>query len=126
MPVLIAPDPSTTAVNVQLDLSPIYDLFISLGTMTHPGERDEQWAARVKRDLSPQMREEADAFYNLFENRLVGRRLVHAGHPSQKTSDVRIIIAQPHQEQRRAPQLARVARRELTPHSLVHLADDGR
>src|SRR6476661_4342275 len=80
MPVLIAPDPSSTSTTVQFDVSPIYDLFISLGTMTHPGERDEQWSAKVKRDLSPQMREEADYFYSLFENRLVELAVDYPDH----------------------------------------------
>ena len=80
MPVLIAPDSSTSATNVHFDMSPIYDLFISLGTMTHPGERDEAWSAKVKRDLSPQMREEADAFFNLFENRLVELAVDYPDH----------------------------------------------
>jgi DNA-binding transcriptional ArsR family regulator len=80
MPVLIAPDPATSATNVQFEISPIYDLFISLGTMIHPGERDEAWAAKVKRDLSPQMREEADAFYNLFENRMVELAVDYQDH----------------------------------------------
>ncbi|MFL5731865.1 MAG: ArsR/SmtB family transcription factor [Chloroflexia bacterium] len=80
MPVLIAPDPSTTSTNVYFEVSPIYDLFISLGTMTHPGERDEPWAAKVKRDLSPQMREEADYFYSMFENRLVELAVDYPDH----------------------------------------------
>src|SRR3954470_7860130 len=80
MPVLIAPDSSTTSTTVMFDNSPIYDLFISLGTMSHPGERDEAWAARVKRDLSPQMREEADFFYSLFENRLVELAVDYSDH----------------------------------------------
>src|SRR5207253_519340 len=80
MPVLIAPDPTTTSTNVYFDISPIYDLFISLGTMTHPGERDEPWSAKVKRDLSPQMREEADYFYSMFENRLVELAVDYPDH----------------------------------------------
>jgi DNA-binding transcriptional ArsR family regulator len=80
MPVLIAPDPSTTSTNVTFDISPIYDLFISLGTMSHPGERDEAWAGKVKRDLSPQMREEADFFFSLFENRLVELAVDYPDH----------------------------------------------
>src|SRR5207247_5850313 len=80
MPVLIAPDPSTTSTNVYFDISPIYDLFISLATMTHPGERDEPWSAKVKRDLSPQMREEADYFYSMFENRLVELAVDYPDH----------------------------------------------
>lgn len=80
MPVLIAPDPSVSTTNVFFDISPIYDLFISLGTMSHPGERDDAWATKVKRDLSPQMREEADAFYSLFENRLVELAVDYPDH----------------------------------------------
>jgi DNA-binding transcriptional ArsR family regulator len=71
MPVLISPDAPSSVPTVNFLISPLYDMFISLGTMSHPGERHEQWAAEVKRDLSPQMREEADYFYSLFENRLV-------------------------------------------------------
>src|SRR5436309_587673 len=80
MPVLIAPDASTSATNVQFEISPIYDLFISLGTMTHPAERDDAWASKVKRDLSPQMREEAESFYSLFENRLVELAVDYSDH----------------------------------------------
>ena len=80
MPVLIAPDPSTSSTNVTFDISPIYDLFISLGTMSHPGERDEAWSNKVKRDLSPQMREEADFFFSLFENRLVELAVDYPDH----------------------------------------------
>src|SRR5947209_1040709 len=80
MPVLMAPDPASSATSVQFDISPIYDLFISLGTMSHPGERDEAWSGRVKRDLSPQMREEADVFYSLFENRLVELAIDYPDH----------------------------------------------
>jgi len=80
MPVLVAPDPSSTGTNVQFDISPIYDLFTSLGAMTHPGERDEGWSGKVKRDLSPQMREEADFFYSLFENRLVELAVDYPDH----------------------------------------------
>lgn len=80
MPVLIAPDPSSTGTTVQFEISPIYDLFISLGAMTHPGERDEAWSGRVKRDLSPQMREEADFFHSLFENRLVELAVDYPDH----------------------------------------------
>lgn len=80
MPVLIAPDPSSTSTTVQFDISPIYDLFISLSTMSHPGERDEAWAAKVKRDLSPQMREEADYFFSMFENRLVELAVDYPDH----------------------------------------------
>jgi len=49
MPVLTAPDPSTSATNVQFEISPIYDLFISLGTMTHPAERDESKQISLQR-----------------------------------------------------------------------------
>lgn len=80
MPVLIAPDPSTSSTNVQFDISPIYDLFTSLGAMSHPGERDEAWANKVKRDLSPQMREEADYFFSMFENRLVELAIDYPDH----------------------------------------------
>lgn len=71
MPLLVAPDAPSSAPTVNFLLSPLYDLFISLSTMSHPGERHEPWAAEVKRDLSPAMREEADYFYGMFENRLV-------------------------------------------------------
>jgi DNA-binding transcriptional ArsR family regulator len=48
--------------------------------MSHPGERDEPWSGRVKRDLSPQMREEADFFHSLFENRLVELAVDYPDH----------------------------------------------
>lgn len=71
MPLLVAPDSTSSAPTVNFLISPLYELFISLGTMSHPAERHEGWASEIKRDLSPQMREEADYFYSLFENRLV-------------------------------------------------------
>jgi DNA-binding transcriptional ArsR family regulator len=71
MPLLVASDAPASAPTVNFLVSPIYELFISLSTMSHPGERHEGWAAEVKRDLSPQMREEADFFNTLFEYRLV-------------------------------------------------------
>src|SRR5688572_12024837 len=71
MPVLVASDTTSSAPAVNFLVSPIYELIISLNTMSHPGERHEKWAGDVKRDLSPQMREEADFFHALFENRLV-------------------------------------------------------
>jgi DNA-binding transcriptional ArsR family regulator len=71
MPVLVASDTTSSAPTVNFLVSPIYELIISLNTMSHPGERHEDWAAKMKRDLSPQMREEADFFHALFENRLV-------------------------------------------------------
>jgi DNA-binding transcriptional ArsR family regulator len=80
MPVLVAPDAPSSAPTVSFLTSPIYDLFISLGTMSHPGERHEAWASEVKRDLSPQMREEADFFHSLFENRLVELAVDYPDH----------------------------------------------
>lgn len=71
MPLLVAPDAPASAPTVNFLVSPLYDMFISLSTMVHPGERHDAWASEIKRDLSPQMREEADYFYTLFENRLV-------------------------------------------------------
>lgn len=80
MPLLVAPDAPSSAPTVNFMVSPLYDLFISLSTMSHPGERHEQWAAEVKRDLSPQMREEADYFYTMFENRLVELAVDYPDH----------------------------------------------
>jgi DNA-binding transcriptional ArsR family regulator len=80
MPVLISPDAPSSVPTVNFFISPLYDMFISLGTMSHPGERHEQWAAEVRRDLSPQMREEADYFYSLFENRLVELAVDYPDH----------------------------------------------
>ncbi|MDQ6693920.1 MAG: metalloregulator ArsR/SmtB family transcription factor [Chloroflexota bacterium] len=80
MPVLVAPDAPSSAPTVNFLISPLYDMFVSLGTMIHPGERHEGWAAEVKRDLSPQMREEADYFYSLFENRLVELAVDYPDH----------------------------------------------
>jgi DNA-binding transcriptional ArsR family regulator len=80
VPVLIASDTTSQAPTVQFLVSPIYELFISLNTLTHPGERHEEWAARMKRDLSPQMREEADYFHALFENRLVELAVDYPDH----------------------------------------------
>lgn len=71
MPLLVASDAPASAPMVNFLVSPLYDMFISLSTMVHPGERHDVWASEIKRDISPQMREEADYFYNLFENRLV-------------------------------------------------------
>jgi DNA-binding transcriptional ArsR family regulator len=80
MPVLVAPDAPSSAPTVNFLISPLYDLFISISTMSHPGERHEQWAAEVKRDLSPQMREEADYFHTLFETRLVELAVDYPDH----------------------------------------------
>lgn len=80
MPVLVAPDAPSSAPTVNFLISPLYEMFTSLATMSHPGERHEQWAAEVKRDLSPQMREEADYFHLLFENRLVELAVDYPDH----------------------------------------------
>lgn len=80
MPVLISPDAPSSVPTVNFFISPLYDMFISLGTMSHPGERHEQWAAEVRRDLSPKMREEADYFYSLFENRLMELAVDYPDH----------------------------------------------
>jgi len=80
MPLLVAPDAPSSAPAVNFLISPLYDMFISLSTMSHPGERHEQWAAEVKRDLSPGMREEADYFYGMFENRLVELAVDYPDH----------------------------------------------
>jgi DNA-binding transcriptional ArsR family regulator len=80
MPVLVAPDSSTSAPTVNFLISPLYDMFVSLSTLAHPGERHDAWVAEVKRDLSPQMREEADYFYGLFENRLVELAVDYPDH----------------------------------------------
>src|SRR6476661_8148988 len=80
MPVLVAPDAPSSAPTVNFLISPLYDMLISLSTLAHPGERHESWVAEVKRDLSPQMREEADYFYSLFENRLVELAVDYPDH----------------------------------------------
>src|SRR5947208_13961769 len=80
MPVLVAPDAPSSAPTVNFLISPLYDMLISLSTLAHPSERHEGWVAEVKRDLSPQMREEADAFYGLFENRLVELAVDYPDH----------------------------------------------
>lgn len=80
MPVLVAPDSPSSAPTVNFLISPLYDMFISLTTLAHPGERHESWVAEVKRDLSPQMREEADYFYTLFETRLVELAVDYPDH----------------------------------------------
>ena len=80
MPVLVAPDSTTSAPTVNFLISPLYDMFVSLSTLAHPGERHDAWVAEVKRDLSPQMREEADYFYGLFENRLVELAVDYPDH----------------------------------------------
>jgi len=80
MPVLVAPDSPTSAPTVNFLISPLYDMFISLSTLAHPGERHEGWVAEVKRDLSPAMREEADYFHSLFENRLVELAVDYPDH----------------------------------------------
>ncbi|MBF6614547.1 MAG: winged helix-turn-helix transcriptional regulator [Chloroflexi bacterium] len=80
MPVLVAPDAPSSAPAVNFLISPLYEMFVSLGTMSHASERHEQWSAEVKRDLSPQMREEADYFYSLFENRLVELAVDYPDH----------------------------------------------
>lgn len=80
MPVLVALDAPSAVPVVHFLISPIYDMFISLGAVTHPGERHEGWVAEVKRDLSPQMREEADLVHSLFENRLVELAVDYPDH----------------------------------------------
>src|SRR3954464_5626708 len=80
MPVLVAPDAPSSAPTVNFLISPLYDMLISLSTLAHPGERHEGWVAEVKRDLSPQMREEADYFYSMFENRLVELAVDYPDH----------------------------------------------
>src|SRR6476469_223404 len=80
MPVLVAPDTTSSAPSVNFLISPLYDMIISLATLVHPGERHEAWVAEVKRDLSPQMREEADYFYSLFETRLVELAVDYPDH----------------------------------------------
>lgn len=80
MPVLVAPDSTSSAPTVNFLISPLYDMFVSLSTLAHPGERHDGWVAEVKRDLSPQMREEADYFYGLFENRLVELAVDYPDH----------------------------------------------
>ncbi|HST05509.1 MAG TPA: metalloregulator ArsR/SmtB family transcription factor [Chloroflexia bacterium] len=80
MPLLVAPDSPSAAPTVTFSLSPLYDMIISLTTLAHPGERHESWVADVKRDLSPMMREEADYFYSLFENRLVELAVDYPDH----------------------------------------------
>jgi DNA-binding transcriptional ArsR family regulator len=80
MPVLVAPDAPTNTPTVNFLISPLYDMFISLSTLAHPTDRHEAWVAEVKRDLSPQMREEADYFYGMFENRLVELAVDYPDH----------------------------------------------
>lgn len=80
MPLLVAPDSPSAAPTVTFSISPLYDMIISLTTLAHPGERHEGWVADVKRDLSPMMREEADYFYSLFENRLVELAVDYPDH----------------------------------------------
>ncbi|MGA7732870.1 MAG: metalloregulator ArsR/SmtB family transcription factor [Chloroflexia bacterium] len=80
MPVLVAPDAPSSTPTVNFLISPLYDMFISLAALVHPGERHEGWVAEVKRDLSPAMREEADYFYSLFETRLVELAVDYPDH----------------------------------------------
>lgn len=80
MPLLVAPDAPSSDPTVNFLVSPLYDMLISLSTMSHPGERHDQWASEIKRDLSPQMREEADYIYTLFENRLVELAVDYPDH----------------------------------------------
>ncbi|MDQ3706422.1 MAG: metalloregulator ArsR/SmtB family transcription factor [Chloroflexota bacterium] len=80
MPLLVAPDAPSAVPQVNFMVSPLYDMFVSLSTMVHPGERHDAWASEIKRDLSPQMREEADYFYTLFENRLVELAVDYPDH----------------------------------------------
>lgn len=80
MPLLVAPDAPSSVPQVNFLVSPLYDMFVSLSTMVHPGERHDAWASEIKRDISPQMREEADYFYTLFENRLVELAVDYPDH----------------------------------------------
>ena len=79
--VLAEPTPArTSADSAEARNLVALDMFISLSTLAHPGERHEGWVAEVKRDLSPAMREEADYFHSLFENRLVELAVDYPDH----------------------------------------------
>ncbi len=80
LPLLVAPDAPSSTPTVNFLISPIYDMLISISTMSHPSERHDAWASEIKRDLSPQMREEADYFNSLFENRLVELAVDYPDH----------------------------------------------